>query len=99
MTTNQSTTSFIKSLSTSLVVTAGLLLIPFVAMQVTDEVQWSPFDFLVAAVLLFAGVMVCLQGSGRLKGSNRFLGAIFFALIFIYIWAELSVGIFTNLGS
>ncbi|HSR38830.1 MAG TPA: hypothetical protein VLL95_07940, partial [Phnomibacter sp.] len=36
-----------------------LLLIPFIAMQFTSEVNWSGFDFLVAGVLLLGtGLLV-----------------------------------------
>jgi len=33
--------------------TAGLLLIPLLAMQYTDEVAWGPGDIVIAGALLF----------------------------------------------
>ena len=29
-----------------------ILLVPFIAMQFTDEINWKPFDFVVAGLLL-----------------------------------------------
>jgi hypothetical protein len=41
------------------VVTTAVLLVPLVAMQFTSEVDWSPFDFAFAAILLAgSGVLV-----------------------------------------
>jgi hypothetical protein len=74
--------------------TALVLLIPLAAMQVTAEVQWTPIDFAVMALLLFgAGSFYVL--SCRVLGS-RFhpLIAITFIGLVLYVWAELAVGIF-----
>ncbi len=72
----------------------GILLIPFVAMQFTSEVDWSLFDFIVAALLLFGvGIMIDIVAR-RTKGSKY--RPIYLALIlifFVLIWAELAVGI------
>jgi uncharacterized membrane protein YjjP (DUF1212 family) len=34
------------------VIVALLLLIPFIAMKFTDEVKWTPIDFITAGVLM-----------------------------------------------
>lgn len=80
--------------------TAGVLfLIPLVAMQFTSEVNWDETDFIVWAILLFAAGSACLWVSRKVP-RNRWLPAgALIALLFFYIWAELAVGIFTNLGS
>ena len=72
-----------------------VLCIPLIAMQFTSEVNWSPFDFIVAFVLLFSlgtAVEIILQ---RIKEINSKIAWITLALfIFFLIWAELAVGLF-----
>lgn len=74
---------------------ALLLLIPFIAMQFTDEVSWSLFDFMVAAVLLLATGLIC-ELVIRKVSKFRYRVAICLAIIavLLLIWAELAVGIF-----
>ena len=74
----------------------GLVLcIPLIAMQFTSEVDWNPFDFLVAFVLLFSlgtTIEIILQ---KVKGVNSklaWIAIVFF--IFFLIWVELAVGLF-----
>lgn len=81
-------------------VTAGLLLIPLIAMQFTREVNWSLFDFLVAGVLIFTtGLIYELIVRGIHDVRYRIAATATLLLAFLYIWAELAVGIFTNWGS
>ncbi|HYH15884.1 MAG TPA: hypothetical protein VD794_11715 [Flavisolibacter sp.] len=72
-----------------------LLLIPLIAMQFTNEVDWGPFDFLIMGVLLLGTGLTCEFVLRKVtKVENRILicGAIL--LVFFLIWAELAVGIF-----
>ena len=72
-----------------------LLLIPFVAMQFTDEVQWTRFDFLVAGILLLGTGLLCelvLRKASKIQYRIAICGAILAALVLI--WLELAVGIF-----
>lgn len=60
--------------------------------------NWDLFDFVVMGALLFAtGLMLDL--AIRKTGKYRIPVVILIVLAFLYIWAELAVGIFTNLGS
>jgi len=71
-----------------------LLLIPFVAMQFSYEVHWSPFDFLVAGGLLLA-LGLSIDAAHKAKSFNKKLIAIAaVVMLFLLIWAELAVGIF-----
>lgn len=77
------------------VVTSILLLIPFIAMQFTNEVNWSPFDFIVAAVLLLGTGLLCelaIRKINNIKYRIAICAAILIALILL--WIELAVGIF-----
>lgn len=66
-----------------------------VAMQFTFEVNWSPFDFLVMAVLLLITGVVCELVLRRFKTfKSRVLICGTVLLSFFLIWAELAVGIF-----
>ena len=72
-----------------------ILLIPFIAMQFTDEVDWSISDFAIMGVLLYGTGLLCELVLRKVKTvQNRILicGAV--VLAFLLIWAELAVGIF-----
>jgi hypothetical protein len=75
---------------------AAVLMVPLIAMQFT-QVDWTPMDFVAAAVLLIgAGLMYVLPA--RLlgtKGARIVLGVVV-AIMFFLLWAELAVGIFDS---
>lgn len=78
--------------------TAFLLIIPLVAMQFTEQVNWNVFDFLVMGIMLLLFGSLLAFASIKIK-KNKFLTILIILLSFLYIWAELAVGIFTQLGS
>ncbi len=72
-----------------------LLLIPFVAMQFTDEVKWSGFDFLVMGILLGGTGLVCELILRKIrKSSNRIILCLVAVGVLVLVWMELAVGIF-----
>jgi hypothetical protein len=74
---------------------AILLLIPLIAMQFTDEVNWTLFDFLVAgALLLSTGLMCELVIRKITKIKYRISVCVALLVVLLLIWAELAVGIF-----
>lgn len=78
-----------------LLTAAILLLIPFIAMQFTSEVNWSGFDFLVAAVLLLGtGLLIELVLRKVTKFEYRIALFAGILLVLFLIWVELAVGIF-----
>lgn len=81
-------------------ITAGVLFsIPLVAMLFTGEVNWGPADFVAWGLLLFVASSAFLLVTKQLPRSRWWVAGTVIAVIFVYIWAELAVGVFTNLGS
>jgi membrane protein YdbS with pleckstrin-like domain len=78
--------------------TVVILLIPFTAMQFSNEVLWTVSDFITAGVLLFGAGSLFVLTARRIK-KYRFAIGVLFLTALLYVWAELAVGIFTNLGS
>ena len=68
-------------------------------MQLTDEVRWDPIDFLVMGSLLFGTGSLFVVVAKRVAPAYRVMVGLAFLAAFLYVWAELAVGIFTDLGS
>lgn len=72
----------------------GLLLIPFLAMQFSQEVNWSVWDFLVMGTLLLFLVIAIEILIKCVKQKKTRIGLIIAAVVaFLLVWAELSVGV------
>ena len=78
-----------------LTIASLLLLIPLIAMQFTNEVNWGITDFIIMGALLFG---TALSGEAVLRKVKSTKGRILICgvvlLVFLLIWAELAVGIF-----
>lgn len=83
-----------------LLVSVLLLFIPLIAMQFTEDVRWTPFDFVVAgSLLLIAGLLFELVLRKIKDFKYRAIVSIFLFIMLLLVWAELAVGIFgTKLG-
>ena len=75
-------------------IAAALILLPLLAMQVTDEVDWDLADFVFAGTLL-VGVGVTYELAARTTGNGAYRAAVAVALAaaFILVWANAAVGI------
>ncbi len=84
-----------KRLTAIIITIAILLLIPFFAMQFTNEVNWSFYDFIVAGGLLFGtgftGELVLRRVK---KTAYRVVIITAILLLLLVVWAEIAVGIF-----
>lgn len=91
------------------VVTGLILLVPFLAMQFNwqvpdpgsstqDGVNWTPSDFLAMGTLIFTTGLLIELAIKRL-GRYRAVSVAAIVLLFLWLWVELAVGVFTNWGS
>ena len=72
-----------------------LLVIPLIGMCINEEINWSPFDFIILGVLILSvsiGINFTLNKTKNLKNRIIYIGIL--GLLFLIIWAELAVGIF-----
>jgi hypothetical protein len=84
-----------KRLTGILLTVAFILLIPLIAMQFTDEVNWTLLDFVVMGFLLLGTGLISelvLRNIKKFEHRFFFIAGILVALFLI--WAELAVGIF-----
>ena len=64
-------------------------------MAITDEINWSLFDFIIMGSLLIflsIGINFVSNRTKNLKNRDLYIGIL--VLIFTFIWAELAAGIF-----
>ena len=83
-----------KQLLRVLLATAALLMIPLIAMQFTGEVNWTASDFVIMGVLLLGTGLLLQFAANRVRsGRNRLIAIGAISFVFLFIWAELAVGI------
>ena len=79
--------------------TIAILSVPLVAMQFSNDVDWKLNDFIIIGFLLFGSGALYVYIARIVPRKYRIVIAAAFAITVLYIWGELAVGIFTNLGS
>jgi hypothetical protein len=76
-------------------VTAVILLVPLIAMQFTNEVNWAVSDFIIAAILLLGTGFSMAYAVRKIKRKSYRLVVVLLLLFFLMlVWAEMAVGIF-----
>lgn len=84
-----------KRLIIILSIATTLLLIPLAAMQFSSEVNWSLFDFIIAAILLYGTGLSIEFVLRKIKQNKlRILISLLILATLVLVWAELAVGIF-----
>jgi hypothetical protein len=85
---------FILSVPGVALITILILLVPFVSMQFTDEVNWSVMDFILMGALLFGtGMLLMLVARLQANIVYRMAMALGIGTTFLMIWANLAVGL------
>jgi len=81
-------------------VTVLILMVPLVAMQFTDEVDWDLFDFILMGALLF-GIGLAYELVARKSNAIVYRAAVGVALAaaFLLAWVNGAVGIIGNEGN
>ncbi|MGB0260310.1 MAG: hypothetical protein ACPF99_02760 [Flavobacteriaceae bacterium] len=73
----------------------SILLAPLIGMQITDDIQWSLFDFIIMGLLLLVlgfGIQWIWHRSFSTQKKRIFI--VFLVFAFILVWVELAVGVF-----
>jgi hypothetical protein len=74
---------------------ALLMVVAFFGNLFVEGWNWSPFDFIIAAVLLFGtAFFVNLVVSSKKAFSSKLIICSVILLVLMLVWAELAVGIF-----
>ena len=82
------------NISRIIIGTTLILLVPLLAMTVTDVVQWNWFDFAVVGFLLVSAGLLYELLANWLDAKYRPIVAVVLLAAFLLVFAELAVGIF-----
>ncbi len=83
-----------KRLAWIIVICSAILLTPLIAMQFTQEVDWSLADFAVGGVLLYGSGFLLDLIRRKVSGRIRVVAIAVLVITLLLLWAELAVGLF-----
>ena len=70
---------------------------PLIGMQLSSEINWELFDFIVAGILITVLILVVELIFRKIQSNKKRLWLVLLILVlFIMIWVELAVGIFES---
>lgn len=76
-----------------MVIAAGTLLIPFLAMRFTEEVEWGIGDFALAWILIFGTLLTFNLISREMKGTYKAAVGVAVTTALFLVWMNLGVGL------
>lgn len=84
-----------KELSILCITVVGILFIPLIGMQFTDEINWTVGDFVIAGALL-SGAGLAIIAVYKLIKNKMYLSFAILGILLLLFWVyvELAVGIF-----
>jgi hypothetical protein len=89
--------NFSRSILAVAAVTVLLLLVPLIAMQFTNEVDWSAADFMIMGLLIFGtGSSYVLVTRSMTNLFTRAAAALGIGTTLLMIWANLAVGLISS---
>lgn len=74
-----------------------LLIIPLLGMLITDEFDWTIFDFIIMGIILLLlgiGINFISNQKKSIQSKTIYIGLLI--SMFLIIWAELAVGVFNS---
>ncbi|NVK58170.1 MAG: hypothetical protein HWE26_21450 [Alteromonadaceae bacterium] len=98
-TTTATSLNYARSLTRVGLTTLILLSIPMLGNQLSSDVHWTLLDFAVMGSLLFVFGSVVTVAINLTPARLRLPFATAVTFAFVYLWAELAVGLFFNIGS
>lgn len=73
----------------------AILMLPIIGMMISENVNWSIADFVIAAILLsIVGLGVDSVFSKLKTRRSRMLALMIIFIVFALVWGELAVGLF-----
>lgn len=94
MKTNSDIAARNKGIVRILIGTTLILLVPLVAMQFSDEVDWKLPDFIIIGSLLIGTGFLYELTAKKIRAKYRVAVGVVLLAVLLLIWTELAVGIF-----
>ena len=93
-TTSATARSSLKNIARIVLGTSLILLVPLVAMQFTEEVDWNVSDFVAMGTLLIGAGLVYELLMTKVAAKYLIVVAGLLMALVLLVWVELAVGIF-----
>lgn len=84
-----------KVLKIIFIIVFSILMIPFIASQINESVNWTLMDYVIAGGILIVTALIINFVFNRIKNlKHRTVIIILLFILLLLLWAEMGVGIF-----